>query len=326
MYGTHRILPERWTFDFREEAGGSKSELGKRTRKKSGKHIPCAECGESFQLWHRSDRAVYCSPSCNHTAKRRITDERAKCLACHALAGMTNAASGKMVAVGGAVISLERKNRGIQGGSYKLAAKVSHMKREARDRPFKAKEEAIEQWVSDEWGSIVECYWTSMQTADIDRITLMGDGVDVSNIGINMLKYYLNHSESKTNGAARSLARYHAAKGDEVFIIKKKLRNHIKRVCRLSGMNKQRKTIEYLGCTIPEARAHLQKQFKRGMGWENHGDVWEIDHIIPMSHFDLMDESQRMRVNHFTNLQPLFKAENRMKGNRLMKNHQLALF
>ena len=29
---------------------------------------------------------------------------------------------------------------------------------------------------------------------------------------------------------------------------------------------------------------HLEKQFTKGMTWENHGK-WHIDHVIPDSHF-----------------------------------------
>lgn len=330
-YESSGIFTEGRTLHFGQEAGCGTIEprKGKTGPKPKPKDTQvCVECGCGIHKSKARDfkpGQLYCSPSCNYTAKRRITDERAKCLACHALVGMTARASGKMVAVVGAVISLERKKRGIIGGSYKLASKVSHMKTEARDRPFKAKEEAIEQWRYDEWGCVTECYWGDMLTPDVDRIVMMGDGVDASGMSKAMLWYYRDHAKSKAKMAKYASARYHASRGDEVAIVRRKLRNHIHRVCRLSGSKKQRKTIEYLGCTIPEARAHLQKQFKRGMKWENHGEVWEIDHIVPMSHFDLMNESQRMRVNHFTNLQPLFKAENRMKRDRLLVSHQLAL-
>lgn len=73
------------------------------------------------------------------------------------------------------------------------------------------------------------------------------------------------------------------------------------------------------------ARKHIEKQFKRGMHWNNHGTVWHIDHIIPLSKFDLTDPMQRKRANHFTNLQPLYVHENMSKGARITQPHQLAL-
>ena len=44
------------------------------------------------------------------------------------------------------------------------------------------------------------------------------------------------------------------------------------------------------------------------MSWKNHGDVWEIDHIIPCFQFDLTNIKQQKECFHYTNIQPLFKT------------------
>ena len=46
---------------------------------------------------------------------------------------------------------------------------------------------------------------------------------------------------------------------------------------------KELHTVEYLCCTIAEFKAHIEKQFKEGMSWDNHGE-WHIDHIIPIKY------------------------------------------
>lgn len=102
------------------------------------------------------------------------------------------------------------------------------------------------------------------------------------------------------------------------------MRNVIARIARKTKTKKSRKTNEYLGCTFAEARAHIEKQFKRGMSWNNHGE-WEIHHIIPLAEWDLTDPQQMIRATHFTNLKPLWKAENRSIGARLIGQHQMAL-
>ena len=72
-----------------------------------------------------------------------------------------------------------------------------------------------------------------------------------------------------------------------------------------------------LGCTIAEAITHLERQFKPGMTWDNHGlHGWHIDHIIPISAFDLTDPQQIAKACHYSNLQPLWARENQAKGNR----------
>jgi hypothetical protein len=53
------------------------------------------------------------------------------------------------------------------------------------------------------------------------------------------------------------------------------------------------------------------------MTWLNHGQIWEIDHIKPCSSFDLTDLEQQKQCFHYTNLQPLFKTENRQKSNKI---------
>lgn len=47
------------------------------------------------------------------------------------------------------------------------------------------------------------------------------------------------------------------------------------------------------------------------MTFENHGVVWDIDHIIPCSAWDLSRPDHIRAVFHWTNLQPMLKVENR---------------
>lgn len=325
MYGTHGILSERWTFDFREEAGGSKSELGKRTRKKSGKHIPCAECGESFQLWHRSDMAIYCSPGCNYTAKRRITDERAKCLACHAMVGMTCKASCGMVAVEGSVISNERKKRGIQGITYEQASAIAHMKRRAHPNYVRPDTSAIE--------------YTRACMRDIrDR----GKGFDWSYLWFKQCatKKSVERWHGMTNDQklahSRSLVdtpekrwrkqgnhnrwKRKKRKEDPSFAIIESFRA---RLCKIIP-SKEEATKELIGCTPDQLRIHLELSFKKGMSWANYGSYWHVDHILPVASFDHSVASQRRQCWHWTNLQPLEARENMSKSDKIL-NPQMSL-
>jgi hypothetical protein len=75
-------------------------------------------------------------------------------------------------------------------------------------------------------------------------------------------------------------------------------------------------TNELLGCSYAEARAWIELKFRRGMGWHNTGE-WEIDHVIPIAAFDLSNDAHVRRVNHYTNLQPLWRDENRAKSDRM---------
>ena len=82
--------------------------------------------------------------------------------------------------------------------------------------------------------------------------------------------------------------------------------------------DKAYKTMELIGCGVSELMAHLAAQFQPGMSWENHGrNGWHVDHIVPCSHFDLTDPAEQKRCFHFSNLQPLWEADNIRKSNKL---------
>lgn len=72
-----------------------------------------------------------------------------------------------------------------------------------------------------------------------------------------------------------------------------------------------------LGCSMAEFKIHLESQFQEGMTWDNHTrDGWHMDHIRPLSSFDLTDPVQAKQASHYTNLQPMWAKENISKGNK----------
>lgn len=69
------------------------------------------------------------------------------------------------------------------------------------------------------------------------------------------------------------------------------------------------------GASLEELRRHVASQFQPGMSWENYGfDTWHLDHRIPCARFDLSDPAQQQKCFHYTNLQPMWAAENLAKG------------
>jgi hypothetical protein len=87
------------------------------------------------------------------------------------------------------------------------------------------------------------------------------------------------------------------------------------RVRRALKSDKTKHSIEYLCCDIDKFKAHIEGKFINGMSWENYGEEWQIDHIIPIAYGNpTLDEIiQRL---HYTNTQPLSVEENCKKGNR----------
>jgi len=77
--------------------------------------------------------------------------------------------------------------------------------------------------------------------------------------------------------------------------------------------------VKDLGCSIDDFKKYLEKKFTIGMTWENYGKHgWHIDHIKPLSLFDLTDRTQLLEACHYTNLQPLWWYDNLSKGSKIL--------
>jgi hypothetical protein len=75
--------------------------------------------------------------------------------------------------------------------------------------------------------------------------------------------------------------------------------------------------VKDLGCSIPELKLYLESKFQEGMSWDNwKHDGWHIDHIIPLSSFNLQNRGEFLKANHYTNLQPMWAEENLYKGSK----------
>lgn len=93
-----------------------------------------------------------------------------------------------------------------------------------------------------------------------------------------------------------------------------RLGNYLKRL----DIHKNDSTFRLIGCTPEILKNHLERQFKFGMNWNNYGiNGWHIDHIVPLSSFDLNDQEQLARACNFKNLQPLWCHENWSKNDKI---------
>lgn len=102
---------------------------------------------------------------------------------------------------------------------------------------------------------------------------------------------------------------------DTNFRLAKSLRRRIGTA--VKNITKLGSAVKDLGCTVSELKAYLESKFKPGMNWTNYGHKgWHIDHIKPLSKFDLSDRAQFLQACHYTNLQPLWAVENISKGNK----------
>jgi hypothetical protein len=91
------------------------------------------------------------------------------------------------------------------------------------------------------------------------------------------------------------------------------LRQRLRRVTLTKGYRYHNSLFLQFGCSKHELVTHLESQFQKGMTWKNYTVKWELDHIKPLCAFDLSDLEQLKLANHYTNIRPLFKKDNRAK-------------
>lgn len=83
----------------------------------------------------------------------------------------------------------------------------------------------------------------------------------------------------------------------------------------LKGECKSAPTEELIGCSFEEYRSHIESQWEEGMNWDNYGlHGWHIDHIIPISSFDLSDPEEQKKAFGYKNTQPMWAKDNLSKG------------
>lgn len=105
----------------------------------------------------------------------------------------------------------------------------------------------------------------------------------------------------------------------ERYRISRNLRSRLRSALR--GRAKRGSAVRDLGCSVEELMAHIESKFHHQMTWENYGK-WHIDHIRPLSSFNLSDPEQVKAACHFTNLQPLWAKDNISKGAKSVENWQ----
>jgi len=103
---------------------------------------------------------------------------------------------------------------------------------------------------------------------------------------------------------------------DPNYRIAKRLRNRLNTAVKTG--QKSGSAVRELGCSIDQFKLYIESLFKPGMSWDNWAhDTWHLDHIIPLSHFDLTDREQFLRAINYTNYQPLWATDNFAKGAKL---------
>lgn len=132
-------------------------------------------------------------------------------------------------------------------------------------------------------------------------------------VGNMMCKYCLNvKSKSKFRKNRRKCK---DCERDEP--ISKIIRNVRSRIS--YAIQKDKHTIEYLDCSCREYFNWIMSHDDK-YNYENHGTIWHIDHVIPVSKFNLSDEREQMIAFNWRNTMPLLVHDNLSKNNKIIKS------
>ena len=130
------------------------------------------------------------------------------------------------------------------------------------------------------------------------------------------IKKYKSDNRDKINRNALNYY-YNRIKIDAVYHLSIKIRNLIRISIKKRGYSKKSKTNEILGCSFDEFKIYLESKFENWMTWDNQGKYngklnygWDMDHIIPIASAE--SEEDIIKLNHYTNLQPLCSFVNRV--------------
>lgn len=105
-------------------------------------------------------------------------------------------------------------------------------------------------------------------------------------------------------------------KENPLFKFKQDTRSLINKSFKRSNnlFSKKNKTEEILGCSLEEFKNFISSKFTQNMSFENHGE-WHLDHIVPLA--SAATEEDIIKLNHYTNFQPLWALDNLIKGSKL---------
>ena len=87
----------------------------------------------------------------------------------------------------------------------------------------------------------------------------------------------------------------------------------------LRNKNKTKHSVEYLGCSSDKYFKWIF-DYNNSYTLSNHGTVWHIDHVIPLSRFDLNNEEEQMIAFNWRNTMPLSCQENLSKNNKIIQS------
>lgn len=132
-----------------------------------------------------------------------------------------------------------------------------------------------------------------------------------------------HYSKHKDKIHKQRVRKYHE---DPQTKLKHTIRCRLGSILKAQNIEKVHSSVKLVGCDAVFLKQYIESQFQNGMSWNNWAkEGWHLDHIIPLSAYDLTDVSEQKKAFHYTNLRPIWHNENLSKQNtvdmELIKAH-----
>lgn len=75
--------------------------------------------------------------------------------------------------------------------------------------------------------------------------------------------------------------------------------------------------LRFIELSRTDFREYIQHLFIDGMDWDNYCEEWEVNHIVPVSPFDMSNENDLSLCWNYLNLMPRKSSDNKIKANSL---------
>lgn len=304
-------------------------------------HKLCVNCGEEFEL--KSNAQRYCSEKCKKDAVAEVSSlpKERECkyckkpfspsvhnnLYCDKICyqkSVDDRRIKKLKERG----SIKKKCKQCNNSFFITAANNVYCSLKCKDEVKKEKIREFEEYNSDGIGNYNTRYYHENKVlkggfSEKRNCLVCGSAFTANNSGSKYCskecKWKIHYKTRKDRGQIKYDGEYfrkyhkHRRDNDPMFNLIGRIRHRTREAIKRGGFTKKSKTYEMLGCDWETLKRHIENQFAEGMSWENMSE-WDLDHIYPLAWCSTINELEI--YSHYTNLQPLWRADNQKKGDK----------
>jgi hypothetical protein len=161
--------------------------------------------------------------------------------------------------------------------------------------------------------------------ANAEKINKYQRDLRVINKERNIIRDKLYKEKNAHKFKEHQIKRYIKVQNTPILKMRQRVTSQINKALKRFGYGKNSHTRVLLGVDFDIFKIHIERQFKKGMTWDNNGSgegKWHLDHIMPLA--SAKTEKELLGLFHYTNLRPLWSKENILKGAKIIE-HQLKM-